>query len=126
MAMHLTPQVEESTSWHKPRRLRYVQLVLISPSILVLALYSSRYLGVFQMARIFGWLGRAVFYTSPLLFLYNILVYFLLARRLNKNHSWVETIMMAIVILSSFLLLIAIVFLIMSMSGKDIMPVPAD
>jgi len=78
------------------------------------------------MARIFGWLGRAVFYTSPLLFLYNILVYFLLARRLNKNHSWVETIMMAIVILSSFLLLIAIVFLIMSMSGKDIMPVPAD
>jgi len=124
--MRSTTQVDETSSWNKPRRLRYVQLILISPSLLILGLYLSRYLGVFSTARIFVWIGRAVFYASPLLFLYNIVVYFLLARRLNQNHSWVETIMMVVIILSSLLLLLAIVFLIMSMSGGDIMPVPAD
>jgi hypothetical protein len=74
--------------------------------------------------RIYAWIGRAVFYTSPILFLYNIFVYLKLARRLNQDKSWIETIMMVIVILASFLLFLAVVFLILDMRGGDMMPVP--
>jgi hypothetical protein len=114
-------------------------LILISPSIVIVAsvifdrfLASdfnavARMFGVphfFLLERVYGWTGRAVFYGSPILFLYNIAVYLLLARRLNQDKSWIETVMMVIVILASFLLFLAIVFLILDMRGGDIMPVP--
>ena len=141
MKPEITPQIDEATSKAKTRRLRYVQLALISPSVVIVASLALDWFGIsnfisevfgwfgvphfFVLERIHGWIGLAVFYTSPVLFLYNIVVYILLARRLNQNHSWIETVMMAIVIVASFLLFLAIMFLIMAMRGGDIMPVPA-
>jgi len=141
MKLEITPQIDEATGKAKIRRLRYFQLALISPSIVIVALLALDWFGVayflskvfnlfgvphfFAMERIYGWIGRAVFYTSPILFLYNIAVYLLLAQRLNQDKSWIETVMMAIVIMASCLLFLAVVFLIMALRGGDIMPVPA-
>ena len=142
MKPEITPQIDEATSKAKTRQLRYVQLLLISPSVVIVALLALDWFGVsyflskvfnlfgvphfFAMERIFGWIGRAVFYASPILFLYNLVVYLKLARRLNQDKSWIETLMMAIVIIASCLFFLAVVFLIMSLSGGDMMPVPAD
>ena len=121
--------------------MRYVQLVLISPSIVIVTMLALDWFGIsdfiskvfnmfgiphfFAMERIFYWIGLAVFYTSPILFLYNI-VLILLARRWNPDNSWIETVMMAIVIIASCLLFLVVMFLIMALQGGDIMPVPAD
>jgi len=140
MKPEITPQMDEATSRAKTRRLRYVQLVLISPSVVIVAsvIYDrflasdftslARMFGVphfFAMERIYGWIGRAVFYSSPILFLYNIVVYLKLARRLNQDKSWIETIMMAIVIIASCLLFLVVVFLILTIHDGGIMPFPA-
>ena len=110
----------------------YCQLILISPSVVIVAsVIFDRFLAsdfnavarmfggphFFLLERVYGWTGRAVFHGSPILFLYNIAVYLLLARRLNQDKSWIETIMMVIVILASFLLFLAVVFLILDMRG---------
>jgi hypothetical protein len=141
MKSEITPQMDDAASKAKIRRLRYFQLALISPSIVIVALLALDWFGIsdlvskvfnlfgvphfFAMERIFGWIGRAVFYASPILFLYNLVVYLKLARRLNQDKSWIETVMMAIVIIASCLLFLAVVFLIMALRGGDIMPVPA-
>ena len=128
MKPEITPQIDEATSKAKTRQLRYVQLLLISPSVVIVALLALDWFGVphfFAMERIFGWIGRAVFYASPILFLYNIFVYLKLARRLNQDKSWIETIMMVIVILASCLLFLAVVFLILTIRDGGIMPFPA-
>ena len=140
MKPEYTPQIDEAASRAKTRRLRYVQFALISPSVVIVALLALDWFGIsnfiskvfgwfgiphfFGMYRIFHWIGHAVFYASPILFLYNIAVYLLLARRLNQDKSWIETAMMAIVIVASFLLFLAVVFLILDMRGGDMMPVP--
>jgi len=120
-------QIDEATGKAKTRRLRYVQLVLISPSIVILSIVflnlfdDSRFL---PLEHIYGWIHRASFYGSPILLLYNIVVYIILARRLNQEHSWIETLMMAVVIVASMLLFLAVVFLMLDMRGGDMMPVP--
>jgi hypothetical protein len=136
MKPEITPQMDDAASKAKNKRLRYVQLVLISPSVVIVAsvffdwyLASdfnavARMFGVphfFLLERIYGWIGHAVFYASPILFLYN--VYILLARRLNPDNSWIETIMVAIVIIASCQLFLAVVFLILDMRGEDMMRV---
>ena len=129
--IHAAPQIDEATSRAKIRRVRYVQLVLISPSVVIVALLAVHWFGISDfisevfvwfglphfsaMEHIFHWIGLAVFYTSPILFLYNIVVYILLARRLNQDNSWIETVMMAIVIIASCLLFLTVVFLILAM-----------
>jgi len=141
MKLEITPQIDEATSKAKTRRLRYVQLVLISPSVVIVALLAldwfhvSDFLSVvfgwfgvphfFILESIFGWIGRAVFYASPILFLYNLVVYLKLARRLNQDKSWIETLMMAIVIIASCLLFLAVIFLILTIRDGGIMPFPA-
>jgi hypothetical protein len=139
MKPEITPQMDDASSKAKTGRLRYCQLILISPSIVIVAsvifdrfLASdfnalARMFGVphfFVLERVYGWIGRAVFYTSPILFLYNIFVYLKLARRLNQDHSWIETIMMAIVIIATSMLFLVVIFLILDVRGGDIMPVP--
>jgi hypothetical protein len=142
MKPEITPQIDEAASRAKTRRLRYVQLFLISPSVVIVSLvvfdlfldsgffslarmFGFSHFYFFVVERVYGWAGRAVFYTSPILFLYNIFVYLKLARRLNHDNSWIETIMMVIVILASFLLFFAVVFLILTIRNGGIMPFPA-
>jgi hypothetical protein len=140
MKSEITPQIAEATGKAKIRRLRYVQPALISPSVVIVTLFAIHWFGIsdfiskvfgwfgvphfFEMDLIFRWIGLAIFYASPILFLYN--AYILLARRLNPDNSWIDTVMMAIVIVASCLLFLAVVFLIMALRGGDIMPVPAD
>ena len=90
-------------------------------AIVVLALFYLHLIGP-----IFDWIGRIIFFSGPIILLYNLIIYFLLARRLNQNHTWIETMMMGIILLASFPLLIVTVFFIGNLISGGGMPVPAD
>lgn len=129
--MHTTSQIDEADTAARRRRLRYIQLVLISPALVVLA---SVFYGIpsffynLPLAHIFYLANRAVFYSSPILLVYNAVLLFVLARQLDLRCR-AEPIMMAIVVMSSFILLITVGFLVRHLVcvhfGWDEMPVPA-
>ncbi len=131
IVMHTTSQIDGVDTTAKRRRLRCIQLVLISPALVVLALVLFHNLAVSHsllVAHIYDLARGIVFYSSPILFLYNVVLLFRLARQLDLRYR-AEPIMMAIVVMSSFILLIAVVSLVWHLIcvhfGWDEMPVPA-
>jgi len=110
-----------SSTTYQHKGAHWAQMVLLAPSVVVLALFLLHWAS--PTGDVPAW-GRMFFMFSPILLIYSLCILFVFVRR--RVSLWLKLIEIAIIVSALFPLVGISWFVIRMLCGVDVLPVPAD